>query len=472
VVTADLDPQEKIKMTTLHPSIFRAYDIRGVVGETLTEASVFQIGKAFASLVQEKGGHQIVMARDGRISGPLMAKALSEGILSAGCDVLDVGMVPTPLLYYATRVLNQRAGIMLTGSHNPAEYNGLKMVIDGVALTEEEIKALYERIIAGEFRQGEGRRNELDLTQRYVHHVAQNVRLARPLKIVIDAGNGVAGQVAPFLFRELGCEVHELFCEIDGKFPNHHPDPSDKKNLQDLIRVMKEQRADVGLAFDGDGDRLGVVTSAGDIIWPDRLLMFFALNILAEHPGASVVYDVKCTNQLEHLVRAHGGVPMMWKTGHSLIKAKMLEMNALLGGEMSGHFFFKDRWYGFDDALYAGARLLEMLAQRKENSSDVFAAIPNSVNTPELKVQVADEHKFALMQKLVNGAKFPDATNVSTIDGLRVNFAEGWGLVRPSNTTPYLVLRFEAVNEVMLANIQRLFREWMLEVSPELELPF
>jgi phosphomannomutase / phosphoglucomutase len=469
---AALVHQEKINMTTLCPSIFRAYDIRGIVGDTLTEAGVFQIGKAFAAMVLEKGGTQIVMARDGRKSGPLMSKALCEGILSSGCDVLDVGMVPTPVLYYAAHVLKQRAGVMLTGSHNPANYNGLKMVLDGVALTEQEIQALHQRIVDGKLYDGHGARFAQDLSQRYIQHIAQDVRLARPLKVVIDAGSGVTGQIAPALFRELGCNVQELYCEIDGAFPHHHPDPSDEKNLKDLIRVVKEQKADVGLAFDGDGDRLGVVTCDGDVIWPDRLLMFFALNVLADHPGGKIIYDVKCTNQLEHLVRAHGGTPVMWKTGHSLIKAKMAEMDAQLGGEMSGHFFFKDRWYGFDDALYAGARLLEMLAKRKETSAEIFAAIPNSVNTPELKVQVADEHKFALMQKLVDEAKFKDATDVVTIDGLRVNFADGWGLVRPSNTTPYLVLRFEAGNEAVLQNIQRLFREWMLTVNPELELPF
>lgn len=459
-------------MTTLCPSIFRAYDIRGVVGKTLTEAGVFEIGKAFASLVREKGGKQIVVARDGRVSGPLMAKALSEGMLAAGCDVLDIGMVPTPVLYYATRVLDQRAGVMLTGSHNPAEYNGLKMVLDGVALTEDEISALYQRIVNREFSEGRGERVTLDMAQRYIHHIVDDVPLARPLNIVIDAGNGVAGEIAPVLFRELGCQVHELFCEIDGRFPNHHPDPGDKKNLQDLIRVVKEKQADIGLAFDGDGDRLGVVTCDGEIIWPDRLLMFFAMNVLADNPGSKIIYDVKCTNQLDQLVRSHNGVPLMWKTGHSLIKAKMAETNASLAGEMSGHFFFKDRWYGFDDGLYAGARLLQMLAKRKESSAEVFAAIPNSVNTPELKVHVADEHKFALMQKLVDEARFDGATDIVTIDGLRVNFADGWGLVRPSNTTPYLVLRFEAVDETMLQRIQGLFREWLLGVSPELELPF
>jgi len=468
---AVLAHQEKINMT-LSPSIFRAYDIRGIVGKTLTEENVFAIGKAFASLVREKGGGQVVIARDGRISGPALTKALTDGILSTGCNVIDIGMAPTPLLYYASRVLEQRAGVMLTGSHNPGEYNGLKMVIDGAALTEQEIKDLYDRVLAQNVSHGRGTYSEVNLTQRYIQQVVDGVKLHRSLKIVVDAGNGVTGQIAPMLFKQLGCEVHELFCDIDGNFPNHHPDPGDPKNLQDLIRAVKELNADVGLAFDGDGDRLGVVTCAGDVIWPDRLLMFFALNVLSEFPGSKIIYDVKCTNQLGHLIRAHGGEPMMWKTGHSLIKAKMLETSAALGGEMSGHFFFKDRWYGFDDALYAGARLLEMLTKHEQTSAEAFAAIPNSVNTPELKVHVADEYKFALMQKLVDGAKFNDATDVLTIDGLRVNFAEGWGLVRPSNTTPYLVLRFEATNESMLQNIQQLFREWMLGVSPELDLPF
>jgi len=456
----------------LPPSIFRAYDIRGVVGDTLKEEAVFLLGKALGSLVREQGEHQVTIARDGRLSGPALSKLLSDGILSTGCDVIDIGMVPTPLLYYATFIFDQRSGVMLTGSHNPGEYNGLKIIVNNASLTETEIKALRERIIEKRFYEGQGARHEANLIDRYIKHVTRHVQLARPLKIVIDAGNGVTGMIAPALFRALGCEVHELFCEIDGNFPHHHPDPGQVENMQDLIRAVREQKADIGLAFDGDGDRLGVVSSSGDIIWPDRLLMLFAQSILTKKPHAKIIYDVKCTHHLDALIRSLGGEPLMWKTGHSLIKAKMQEIQAELAGEMSGHFFFKDRWYGFDDGLYAGVRLLEILAAQALDSSALFATIPNSVNTSELKVAVADEEKFQLMQSLIDQANFTDSHELLTIDGLRVNFVDGWGLVRPSNTTPYLVLRFEALNQVILEKIQTHFRHWMLSVKPDLVLPF
>lgn len=456
----------------VHPSIFRAYDIRGIVGETLTEETVFLLGKAIASLVHQQGEQQITIARDGRLSGPLLAQALSNGIRATGCDVVDLGMVPTPLLYYATNVFDTRSGTMLTGSHNPPQYNGLKMVVHGKTLTEEGIQGLYQRIRNNDFQEGHGAHYELDVVTRYINHVCRNVRLARPLKIVVDAGNGITGMIAPQLYKEMGCEVHELFCDVDGNFPHHHPDPSQPENLQDLIQAVRQQQADVGLAFDGDGDRLGIVTSQGEIIWPDRLLMLFAQSVLSKSPGVKIIYDVKCTHHLAALIRSFAGEPIMWKTGHSLIKAKLAETKAHLAGEMSGHFFFKDRWYGFDDALYAGARLLEILAQQQQDSDALFATIPNSVNTPELKISVADEEKFVLMQKLIDQANFTEAKDMTTIDGLRVNFVDGWGLVRPSNTTPYLVLRFEAINEAILQKIQYVFREWLLSVKPDLVLPF
>lgn len=459
-------------MFSLHPSIFRAYDIRGIVGKTLTEEGVFLIGKMIGSLVRERGENQVVIARDGRLSGLPLSKALSGGILSAGCDVVDLGMVPTPLLYYATHILDQHSGVMLTGSHNPSEYNGLKMVVKGVALTEDEIKDIYHRIVEKHFSAGQGVRHELNVIDRYISHVTHDVNLARPLSMVIDAGSGVTGMIAPQLFKALGCEVHELFCDVDGNFPHHHPDPSQPENLQDLIRAVRETNADIGLAFDGDGDRLGVVTSQGKIIWPDRVLMLFAQALLKEHEKEKIIYDVKCTNHLATLIRSLHGEPIMWKTGHSLIKAKMAEIQAKLAGEMSGHFFFKDRWYGFDDALYAGARLLEILSYQHRDSDALFAEIPNSVNTPELKVMVEDDEKCKLMQQLIANANFTDAKEIITIDGLRVNFADGWGLVRPSNTTPYLILRFEAINEAVLEKIQRRFHEWMLSVKPDLVLPF
>jgi phosphomannomutase/phosphoglucomutase len=455
----------------LNPVIFRAYDIRGIAGNTLTDETVFLIGKAIGSLVQEQGGRAMYIARDGRLSGLPFSQALAKGVLSTGCDVIHLGMVPTPLLYYATQVFGGQSGVMLTGSHNPAEYNGLKITIQGVALTEEGIQSLYHRIVRRQFLQGQGKESEFNIISRYQHDVLQNIQLQRPLKIIIDAGSGVAGMIAPSLYRQLGCEVHELYCEIDGRFPFHHADPSDPKNLQDLIAAVCEQHADIGLAFDGDGDRLGIVAAGGDIIWPDRLLMLFAQAVLVQHPEAKIIYDVKCTHHLDSVIRALGGDPVMWKTGHSFIKRKMIETGAVLAGEMSGHFFFKDRWYGFDDALYAGGRLLEILSQQSSSSEVVFNAIPNSINTPELKVAVSEEDKFSLMQLLMDQAHFLDAS-IFAIDGLRVNFAEGWGLVRPSNTTPCLVMRFEAANEAILHNIQSLFREWMLSVKPDLVLPF
>lgn len=458
--------------TKLDPAIFRAYDIRGIVHESLTEETVTLIGKAIGTLVQEHGEKQIVVARDGRFSGPTLSNALCAGILSTGCNVVDLGMVPTPLLYYATYLRENASGVMLTGSHNPPNYNGLKIVIKGAALTEEEIQQLYQRIVTERFVVGSGQRIALDIVDRYIQQVCRNVVLTRPLSVVIDAGNGVTGMMAPALFRALGCEVHELFCEVDGNFPNHHPDTSQAENLQDLIHAVREREADIGLAFDGDGDRLGVVTSRGEIVWPDRVLMLYAKTLLAEHPQAKIVFDVKCTTHLADLIQQCGGESIMWRTGHSLIKAKMQASQALLGGEMSGHFFFKDRWYGFDDALYAGARLLEIIADADEDSGAVFARIPNSVNTPELKVSVSEAEKFSLMEQLIAQAQFQTARDVTTIDGLRVNFAEGWGLLRPSNTTPYLVLRFEAVNAAMLEEIQKLFRNWMLSVKPDLVLPF
>lgn len=460
------------RTNVIDPSIFRTYDIRGVVGKSLTEDSVFLIGKALGSFARDKGDDQLAIARDGRVSSPVLSKALAAGILSSGCDVIDIGMAPTPLLYYATSVFNKHSGVMLTGSHNPPDYNGLKMVVQGVTLAEDDIQALYQRIISNDMYEGRGNLQELNIVERYVHHVTSNVQLKRPLKIVIDAGNGVTGEIAPQMFRAMGCEVEELYCDINGKFPNHHPDPSQVENLRDLVRVVREKNADIGFAFDGDGDRLGVVTSQGAIIWPDRLLMLFAQDVLQAQPQAKIIFDVKCTYHLDNMIRSLGGEPLMWKTGHSLIKAKMKETQAQLAGEMSGHFFFKDRWFGFDDALYAGARLLEILANQELDSHTLFATIPNSVNTPELKVLVSEEEKFELMQQLVSNANFHDADEVNTIDGLRVNFAEGWGLVRPSNTTPYLILRFEAMDEGILKNIQTSFRNWMLSVRPDLVLPF
>lgn len=455
----------------IDPSIFRAYDIRGIVDKTLTEECVYAIGRGLGSMALEQGEKCMTVGRDGRLSGPHLSSALCMGILSSGCDVIDIGMVPTPLLYYSTFVLNTKSGVMLTGSHNPPEYNGLKMMINGKTLAEEMIQALYQSIIDHRYKSGQGQLSELSFIDRYINHVDMNIKLPRSLKVVVDCGNGVAGSVAPELFRRLGCDVHELFCDVDGHFPNHHPDPSQPENLHDLIETVKNKNADIGLAFDGDGDRLGVVTNKGEIIWPDRLLMLFATALLKKKPGATIIYDVKCSSHLAVLIKKLGGEPLMWKTGHSLIKSKLAETQAALAGEMSGHIFFKDGWYGFDDAIYAGARLLEILANTLDDSSTLFETLPNSVNTPELKVYVEENEKFLLMKQLIARAKFSDAEHI-TIDGLRVNFPDGWGLVRPSNTTPCLVLRFEAESETILAKIQGLFRELLLAVKPELVLPF
>lgn len=455
----------------IHPSIFRAYDIRGIVGKTLTEQSIHAIGRAVGTMAMEMGEKCMAVGRDGRLSGPPLFGALSAGILSTGCDVIDIGMVPTPLLYYATNVLQTSSGVMLTGSHNPAEYNGLKMTLARQTLTEDQIKKLYHYVIDGHFLQGTGQMSSLDMIERYMTHVSHVVKLTRPLKIVVDCGNGVAGCVAPDLYKRMGCEVIELFCDIDGRFPNHHPDPSQAENLHDLIAAVKEHNADIGLAFDGDGDRLGVVTNRGEVIWPDRQLMLFAKSILAHKPGAKIIYDVKCSNHLASMIKALGGEPIMWKTGHSFIKAKLVETQAALAGEMSGHIFFKDGWYGFDDAIYAGARLLQIIASDARHVSDIFNDIPNSINTPELKIYVDEDKKFSLMDTLMQLATFDDAEKV-TIDGLRVNFKDGWGLVRPSNTTPCLVLRFEAETEKALRRIQEAFRELLLSIQSDLVLPF
>ena len=456
---------------TIHASIFRAYDIRGIVDETLTPEVVYDIGCALGTAALSIGERNMVVGRDGRLSGPVLFDSLCKGILSTGCDAIDIGMVPTPLLYYATNVLNTTSGVMLTGSHNPAEYNGLKILLGRETLAESGIKKLYQAVLDKNFKIGDGLLSSLEMIERYTVHVAREVKLKRPLKIVVDCGNGVAGCVAPELYRQLGCEVIELYCDIDGRFPNHHPDPSQIKNLKDLIAAVEQHQADIGLAFDGDGDRLGVVTNRGEIIWPDRQLMLFAKDVLTRQPGAKIIYDGKCTSHLAKMIKELGGEPIMWKTGHSLIKSKMLETQAALAGEMSGHLFFKEGWYGFDDAIYAGARLLKILSEKSDDSSTLFNAIPNSVNTPELKLDVDEDEKFSLMAQLIERANFASAEQV-TIDGLRVNFADGWGLVRPSNTTPCLILRFEAESEIVLAKIQNLFRDLLLTVKSDWVLPF
>ncbi len=454
-------------------SIFRAYDIRGVVGESLTPEIVQQIGLSLGSEAAKRGQKTICVGYDGRLSSPELAEALIRGLIATGRDVINLGCVPTPVLYFSTHHLSTGSGIMITGSHNPANYNGFKMVLGGETLAGDDVQKLYDRIILQDFdvEQNAGQVSQQDIGRDYLDTILNDIAVAAPLKVVVDAGNGVAGELGPALIEELGCEVIPLHCEIDGTFPNHHPDPGKPENLQDLIRKVEEEGADLGIAFDGDGDRIGVVTNKGKIIWPDRLLMLFAKDVVSRNPGADVIFDVKCSRRLNGLISGYGGRPIMWKTGHSLIKAKMRETGALLAGEMSGHMFFKERWYGFDDGLYSAARLLEILGIDERSSEDVFGSFPEDSCTPEININVTDENKFALVEKLNAQGSFDDG-NISTIDGVRVDYQDGWGLCRASNTTPVLVLRFEADDEAALSRIQQVFREQLLLVDPELELTF
>jgi phosphomannomutase/phosphoglucomutase len=461
----------EVAESKVDPGIFRAYDIRGIVGENLTPEVAFDIGRAIGSEAYFRGEQTVVVARDGRLSGPELTDALIRGLLATGRDVKDIGAVPTPVLYFAAQYLGGNSGVMVTGSHNPPNYNGFKIVLGGETLSNETIDALRQRIESGDMLTGEGSLESVDVLPDYIERVKSDVQIARPMKVVVDCGNGVAGAVAPQLLKALGCEVVELFCDVNGQFPNHHPDPSKTENLAVLIQAVQEQGADLGIAFDGDGDRLGVVSSQGEIIWPDRVLMLLAMDVLSRNPGAQIIYDVKCSRHVASVVAEHGGEALMWATGHSLIKAKMKETGALLAGEMSGHIFFKERWFGFDDALYSAARLLEILANDPRSSSDQFASLPDSMSTPELNVPMAEGEPVVFMEKLLNGAHFEKA-RVATIDGLRVEFERGWGLVRASNTTPCLVLRFEADDELALSTIQDEFRRVMLQADPTLSLPF
>jgi phosphomannomutase/phosphoglucomutase len=456
---------------TLPAEIFKAYDIRGIVGQSLTTEIVRRIGHGLGSLARERGQKAIVVGRDGRLSGPELSSALILGICSAGVDVIDIGCVPTPISYFAAFQLGTDSAVSVTGSHNPPAYNGLKMVIAGETLAGEAIQALKRRIESGDLAHGAGAVRSTDVRPAYLERIADDITLARPMKIAIDCGNGVAGGIAPALFTLLGCEVQELFCEVDGHFPNHHPDPSKAENLQDLIRALRDGDAEIGLAFDGDGDRLGVVTKSGEIIYPDRQMMLFAADVLARNPGEQIIYDVKCSRLLGQHIRRHGGQPLMWKTGHALIKAKLKESGAPLGGEMSGHIFFKERWYGFDDGLYAAARLLEILSQSADANA-VLQALPNSASTPELNIEMAEGEPFLLLDKLKATSRFADAEAIVDIDGLRVEYADGFGLARASNTTPVVVLRFEADSPAALSRIQEAFRSALQSAWPGLQVPF
>lgn len=452
-------------------SIFRAYDIRGVVPQTLTAETAYWIGRAIGAESLAKDEPNVSVGRDGRLSGPELVERLIQGVADSGCKVSDVGLVPTPALYYAANVLAGKSGVMLTGSHNPSNYNGFKIVIAGDTLANEQIQALHTRLKTNDLSWGEGSIERVDILSPYADVITQDIKLAKRLKVVVDCGNGAAGVIAPQLIEALGCEMIPLFCEVDGNFPNHHPDPGKPENLVDLIAKVKETNADVGLAFDGDGDRVGVVTNTGTMVFPDRLLMLFAQDVLERNPAAEIIFDVKCTRRLAPWIEENGGRPLMWKTGHSLIKKKMKETGALLAGEMSGHIFFKERWFGFDDGIYSAARLLEILSKRQETAEELFEAFPNDISTPEINIDVTDESKFSIIDAL-HDAQWGDAAELTSIDGVRVDYPHGWGLVRASNTTPVLVLRFEAQTEAELQRIKDVFHAQLKRVAPDLPLPF
>jgi phosphomannomutase/phosphoglucomutase len=413
----------------------------------------------------------VIVGRDGRHSGPDLVDGLVEGLNAAGCDVIDVGAVPTGALYYSAWELGGGSGVMVTGSHNPPDYNGFKIMIAGETLSGEAITGLYQRLASGDVRSGKGNVRGEDVLERYQARITGDIQLKRPLKVVVDCGNGIGGICGPEILSAIGAEVLPLFDDVDGNFPNHHPDPSEPKNVEDLIQSVKLMGADLGVAFDGDADRLGVVTPSGQIVFADRIMMLFAREVLSRNPGETIIYDVKCTGHLHRVIEEAGGVAQMWKTGHSLIKSRMKAIGAPFAGEMSGHFFFKDRWYGFDCGIYSAARLLEILAADERSPEEVLRDLPNSVSTPELKVQMQEGENHAFVERFQAAADFPDA-RVSTIDGVRADFDDGWGLVRASNTTPILVLRFDADSEASLKRVQELFRAQLLALDPDLELPF
>lgn len=452
-------------------SVFRAYDIRGIINQDLDEDSFYSIGLGIACYLQQLDRQQIYLARDGRLTSYSLANALKKGLLDSGIDVIDLGMVATPVMYYATHTQGIDCGLMVTGSHNPSNYNGIKMVLAGKTLTQEHIDTLYELVSQGTRVYGNGNERHFDVLDLYIQRIVSDIRIQRPLKVVVDCGNGVAGPVVPQVLSELGCEVIPLYCDVDGRFPNHHPDPTVEQNLADLKKAVLGHKADIGLAFDGDADRLGLVTEHGEMILPDRLMMFYARELLSRNSGATIVFDVKCSSHLESVIQEAGGIAKMCPTGHSIVKAVMREEKALLAGEMSGHLFFKDRWYGFDDALYSACRLLELISASSLTVSEQFKKIPNSINTPEIKIEISDEEKFLFMQQFSALADFSGA-RVVTIDGLRVEFPYGWGLLRASNTTPCLVARFEANDLGGLEEIQLKFKTQMQRVNDLLDIPF
>ncbi len=454
-------------------AIFKAYDIRGIAGETLTLEIIFDIGRAVGSEAAENNIKTIVLGQDGRTSSPALAESFSKGIISTGVNILDIGLIPSPVVYFVAHHTEGRSGVVITGSHNPANYNGLKIIINGETLAGNQIQQLKQRIDTESYVTGETGSIEQNsmFTNEYIGIISEDIHIARPMKVVVDCGNGAAGELAPVLLKTLGCEVIELFCDIDGNFPNHHPDPSKPENLSDLMTAVQHYQADVGIAFDGDGDRLGVIDSKGKIIWADRQMMLFAKDVLASKPGAEIIYDVKCSRLLEQQITKYGGRPLMWKSGHSLMKAKLKATDAALAGEMSGHIFFNDRWFGFDDALYSASRLIQILSTDTRSSHEVFADFPDSMNTPEINIELAEGENTQLMEQLLSQARFDDG-KIITIDGLRVDFADGWGLVRASNTMPALTLRFEGDNTDALKRIQSRFKELLSQVKPGISIPF
>jgi phosphomannomutase / phosphoglucomutase len=466
-------------MKTFAPEIFKAYDIRGIVDKTLTAEVVHAIGYALGTMALERKCSEIAVGRDGRISGPALSKALRDGIVKAGCSAVDIGCVPSPTSYFAGYALNTNCAVSVTGSHNPPDYNGLKIVLAGKALHGDDIQEIKKRAeafanaapAATATAIAPGHHAHADVRAAYVNRIVSDVKTKRKMKIVVDCGNGVAGELAPQVFKAMGCEVDPMFCEIDGNFPNHHPDPSKPENLQDLIKRVKSTDAELGFAFDGDGDRLGVVTKSGAIIYPDRQIMLYAADVLSRNPGATIIYDVKCTRNLAPWIKKHGGVPLMWKTGHSLVKDKLRETGAPLAGEMSGHIFFKERWFGFDDAIYCGARLLEILSGHADPSA-VLEALPDSVSTPELNIKCAEGEHVELVRQLIARGKFNGEVERILIDGLRVEFADGFGLARPSNTTPVIVLRFESDTQAGIERIQAEFARQLRAIKPSIELGF
>lgn len=452
-------------------TVFRAYDIRGIITEQFSENAFYTIGRAISCQLKRLDKQEIFVARDGRLTSESLANALKQGLLDSGITVLDLGAVATPVMYYATYVHGTDCGLMVTGSHNPADYNGIKMVLAGKTLVQSDINHLFDIAQTGEFINGKGHYRALNIIDDYMHRITTDIQLSRPLKVVVDCGNGIAGTVIPEVIASLGCEVVPLYCDVDGRFPNHHPDPTVEENLIDLKAAVAFHQADIGLAFDGDADRLGVVTNLGQVIWPDRLMMYYAKDLLISCPGSTIVYDVKCSAHLADVITTAGGVARMCPTGHSIVKQVMKESNAALAGEMSGHLFFKQRWYGFDDALYSACRLLEIASKTALSVHEQFLKIPDSVNTPEIKIPIDEQAKFIFMKRFCEQAEFANSKRI-TIDGLRVEFESGWGLIRASNTSPCLVARFEANDRANLEIIQTLFKTQLLKIDGTLKISF